>query len=85
MDRKYNMFHDNFEQTSKKAKELDQKIKNACNTILKLKDNMKEKKVNAYLRRYRAKEIETILTSLYHDEPNPSTVQQKLKHLLEEI
>jgi transposase len=46
---------------------------------------MKDKKETAYLRRYRAKEIETMIKSIYHDEPEIEQAKSKLKNLVEEI
>ncbi len=83
MDKKYNTFHDDFSQASKKAKELDQKISNSFNIIKTLKEKMKEKKETAYLRRYRASEIETLLSSIYHDEQNAASTKEKLQKLYE--
>lgn len=57
LDKKYNTFHDDFSQASKKSKDLNSKIENACTAIQKLKEVMKEKKETAYLRRYKSKEI----------------------------
>jgi len=34
--------------------------------ILKLKERMREKKEVAYLRRYKTKEIQTLLSKVYH-------------------
>lgn len=66
MDKKYNTFHDDFALASKKAKDLDLKISSSITNIAKLKEIMKEKKENAYLKRYKSQEVKDIIANIYH-------------------
>ena len=85
LDKKYNTFHDDFALASKKAKELDNKISSAIKSIEKLKEHMKEKKENAFLKRYKTAEVKDIIANIYHENVCEGTAKDKVRALSEQI